>query len=75
MNQISLEIVGAISAVLAVAGVLLNNRKMIACFYVWIVSNTISACLHFNAELYSLLARDVVFILLAFDGFFRWRKK
>ena len=67
------EIVGTIATVLAVTGVLLNNRRMIACFYIWIVSNSITAALHYNVELYSLLVRDVVFLALAFEGLYKWR--
>jgi len=69
------EVFGTISMILAVVGVLLNNRKMISCFYVWIVSNLISAYLHFDAEIYSLLVRDLIFLVLAFEGVMKWSKK
>ena len=66
------ETLGAIAGVLAVIGVVLNNRRMISCFYIWIVSNSICALLHFNAELWSLMIRDIVFIGLALEGIYRW---
>lgn len=69
------ELLGTISMALAVTGVLLNNRKMISCFYVWIVSNFVSAYLHFDSGIYSLLIRDLVFLVLACEGIMKWRKK
>ena len=68
------EIFGIVSMVLAVAGVVLNNRKLTGCFYLWIVSNSISAYLHLDGQLYSLLVRDVLFTILSIDGLYRWRK-
>jgi len=67
------EIIGGIVCVLAVVGVLLNNRKMIGCFYFWIVSNSLSGLLHWNAGQYSLCARDVIFLALAVEGLLKWR--
>jgi nicotinamide riboside transporter PnuC len=70
-----MEIVGIISMVLAIIGVLLNNRKLIACFYLWLVSNALSAGIHFYAGIWSLFARDMIFFGLAVEGMIRWRKK
>ena len=39
----NIEIIGWIVTVIAVYGVLLNNRRRRACFAVWLVSNTLSA--------------------------------
>jgi hypothetical protein len=36
------EIIGTAATVLAVAGVVLNNRRRRACFAVWLVSNALS---------------------------------
>jgi nicotinamide riboside transporter PnuC len=66
---------GGIATVLAVAGVFLNNRINIACFYLWIISNLICAVLHFNTGLWSLLVRDVIFIGFAIEGIIIWRRK
>ena len=68
------EIFGTVSMVLAVTGVVLNNRKMTGCFWLWIISNSISAYLHAGGQLYSLLIRDVVFTILAVEGLYRWKK-
>ena len=69
------EIFGFMVMVLAVFGVVLNNRMNIACFYVWMVSNAISAALHYDSGMMSMCARDVIFMVLAVDGVIRWRKK
>jgi nicotinamide riboside transporter PnuC len=69
------EIFGTISTILAIGGVLLNNRKKIACFYVWIFSNSLSLLIHFHAGIYSLAIRDFVFLILAVEGIYFWRKK
>ena len=69
------EIMGYIAGVLAVAGVLLNNRKLIMCFPVWIVSNALCWYLHRQAGLHSLAWRDVMFTVLAIEGWYRWAKQ
>ncbi len=70
-----IELIGATATILAVSGVLLNNRKCIWCFAVWSVSNTLTAGLHADAGLWSLFARDVIFLALAADGAWRWSRK
>lgn len=69
----TLELWGLLSTALAIAGVILNNRRRRECFYVWIVSNSLTFCVHAWAGLWSLALRDVVFLVLAFDGLRRWR--
>jgi nicotinamide riboside transporter PnuC len=68
------EIIGAISTLLAVAGTVLNNRRLRACFPIWIVSNVMTLGIHVTAGLWSLAVRDAIFFLLAIDGLRRWRK-
>ena len=70
-----IEIFGIVATVLAILGVVLNNRKLIVCFYLWLVSNLITAGIHFDAGIYSLLVRDLTFFCLAIEGIYRWRKK
>jgi len=72
--MIVLEVLGMIAMVLAVIGVLLNNRKNRNCFYVWFISNIILIYVHLNVDLYSLVVRDIVFLLLAVEGWYKWRK-
>lgn len=70
-----IEIAGTLTTILAVYGVILNNRKRIGCFYVWLISNLISAGIHLNTATYSLVVRDVIFMALAIEGIVLWRKK
>ena len=70
-----IELTGTIATVLAVLGVVLNNRRMRICFAIWLVSNTLSLVIHVDAALWSLAARDAIFIVLAVDGWVRWGKK
>jgi len=69
------EIIGTVSMILAVAGVWLNNRKLRSCFYLWLVSNSLSAILHGQAGMWSLLIRDMIFFGLAIEGLNKWGKK
>ena len=70
-----MEVTGSVSAALAIAGVVLNNRKLVGCFYLWMASNMTSMCLHVHASIWSLAARDCVFFILAIEGLIRWSKK
>jgi len=69
------EFLGLISGTLGILGVLLNNRRLIWCFPVWLLSNALSCSLHLHAALWSLAGRDLVFLILSFDGWRRWRKR
>jgi len=69
------ELFGSIATVLAVVGVVLNNRLNRICFGLWLVSNAICAGLHISVGLWSMVIRDIIFIALACEGWFRWRKK
>lgn len=77
--MIWMEILGGVGSALAIAGVVLNNRKIIACFPLWMASNTICLIVHALAAWsgespWSMLVRDAVFLVLAFDGWHRWRR-
>jgi len=67
-----LEIAGLIVTVLAVWGVLLNNRLNRTCFLLWLVSNLISAGIHCVMGPWSLVVRDVIFFILAAEGWLLW---
>ena len=68
------EVIGTFAGVLAIVGVMLNNRRLIWCFPVWIVSNALCFGLHVHADLYPLAVRDAVFTVLSVDGWIRWRR-
>jgi nicotinamide riboside transporter PnuC len=69
------EWIGAVAGLLAVSGVVLNNRRMIGCFPIWMMSNATSCMLHLQAGMISLALRDAVFFCLAIEGWWRWRRK
>jgi len=68
------EIAGLVAMVLAVTGVWLNNQRRIGCFLLWLVGNSISLAIHLSVGIWSLVVRDAVFLVLAVDGWRRWRK-
>ena len=70
-----IEIIGTIATVLAVIGVLANNRRLRWCFLVWMVSNGLSMLIHAQAEIVSLFVRDAVFLILAVEGWIMWKDK
>ena len=69
-----LETIGTIATVLAITGVLANNRRLRWCFIVWMVSNSLTAGIHAYAGIWSLFVRDVVFLILAVEGWKKWGK-
>jgi len=70
-----IEIVGIIATVLAVVGVLTNNRKLRVCFLLWLVSNTLTEAIHVYTGILSLAIRDAIFFVLAIEGWFKWGRK
>ena len=70
-----IEVIGTVTMILAIAGVLLNNRRLRACFIVWMFSNALSFWIHLQAGILSLCLRDAIFLALAIEGLWMWRKK
>lgn len=70
-----IELIGAISTILGITGVVLNNRRLRLCFLIWIASNALSLAIHAHMGPWSLVARDAIFLILAVEGWFKWRKK
>ena len=73
------EIIGIFAAILAVLGVLTNNRRLRVCFLIWLVSNALTGFIHANAGIWSLVVRDAIFFVLAIEGGIRestqsWRE-
>jgi nicotinamide riboside transporter PnuC len=69
---IRLEILGWIATIIAVAGVVLNNRQSAWCFGFWLVSNSLTAVIHLRSRLWALTARDLIFLALAVHGWWCW---
>ena len=45
------------------------------CFWLWMVSNAISAGIHIHCGVWSLAVRDIVFFALAIWGLRQWSQK
>jgi len=70
-----IELIGTIATVIAITGVICNNRRLRACFLLWLVSNGLTLIVHIQAGIYSLGARDAIFFILAIEGWHKWGKK
>ena len=71
-SKLLIELFGWIATVLAIVGVLANNRRLRWCFLVWMVSNALSMVIHARARIRSLTVRDAIFLVLAIEGWIRW---
>lgn len=66
------EAIGWAATVVAIVGVVANNKRLRWCFLVWMVSNAISAGLHLAAGMWALTVRDAAFFVLAIYGWHAW---
>ena len=69
-----IEAAGVVATLVAITGVVLNNRRRRECFYLWLVSNSLTLAIHVAAGIWSLAVRDAVFLGLAVDGLIRWNR-
>lgn len=76
-----IEFFGSIAVMFAVAGALLVNRGVRVCFYLWVISNSMLFVVHLwafraGAEgMVSMMVLDAVFLVLAIEGWVKWKKK
>jgi nicotinamide riboside transporter PnuC len=70
-----IETIGTIATILAIAGVILNNRRIRLCFLLWLVSNSLTLIIHAQTGVWSLVARDGIFLILAVEGWIKWGRK
>jgi len=56
----------------AIAGVYLNNHRIRFCFVIWAITNSGTAYIHITAAQGGLAFRDIVFLILAVQGWFLW---
>ena len=70
-----IEIIGLIATTFAVVGVITNNRRLRLCFLLWLVSNGLTGLIHAYMGIWSLMVRDVIFFVLAIEGWFKWGHK
>jgi len=69
-----IELIGTTAAILAITGVVLNNRRLRLCFLLWLVSNSLTLIIHAQTGVWSLAARDAIFLILAVEGWIKWSK-
>ncbi len=67
-----IDLVGWLATGVALAGVWMNNRRMRACFALWLVSNAITFGIHARMGLWSLAVRDGAFFVMAIHGWWLW---
>lgn len=71
-RKLTIEVFSWLATIIAVAGVILNNRQSPWCFAVWLVSNSLTAGIHLRSRLWALTVRDLIFLALAVEGWWRW---
>ena len=70
-----IELIGTIATILAIAGAKLANHKLRICFALWLVSNSLTLIIHVHVGVWSLVARDAIFLILAVEGWVKWGKR
>lgn len=63
-----------IFTIICLTGTVLNCKKNIACFYMWILGNIAWMLFDISCGLYSRAALDAVQLALAVYGIYEWRK-
>ena len=61
--------------ILAIIGVVLNNRMIILCFPIWMISNVLAGYVHAAGGMYGMLTRDAAFFVLCIHGWASWYRK
>ena len=70
-----MQVVFWLTAALAIAGVVLNIRKHVACFYVWSVTNATWAVIDWSHGIHAQAALMSVYFLLSVWGIWKWSRK
>lgn len=70
----TLEWIGWLSTIIAITGVIANNKRKRACFALWWASNLLTLGIHVYSGLAALAVRDALFFALAIHGWFCWSK-
>lgn len=66
------EALGVVAIVLSVWGTVHINNRDRRGFALWIIANVASFAVHYLTGVWTMGARDIVFLALAVDGWFRW---
>ncbi len=60
---------------LSIIGVILNIKKIRACFFIWAVTNSLWSIYDFSIGAYAQSALFLVYTVLAIWGIYEWKKK
>jgi len=72
--SMNIEIFGWCGTLCQMIGILLNARKKISCWYVWLLSNVFLCVYSFVLNLWPVFVLNLVFVLFNIYGFRQWRK-
>ena len=67
------NIIWALTAV-SLTGTVLNIRKNIWCFYIWLIGDILWCTLDFTSDTYGRALLDFVQVILAICGIVSWKK-
>jgi len=70
-----LKLCSIIALVITLLGTILNSRKNIYGFYIWIVANIMWLVITLKLQDISISIQYIIFILLNFYGIYQWKKK
>ena len=60
------------TSLVALAGIILNIRKSVICFYLWSVSNASWVVIDLHHEIYAQAALQFIYFLLSLYGIWKW---
>ena len=69
-----MQIISWITTAICLLGTILNVKKLNACFYLWLIGNTLWLCIDIYNGLWSRAILDIVQGVLAVWGIIEWRK-
>ena len=67
-----IEILGWLATAVALIGVWMNNRRLRACFVLWLASNAMTFGIHAAVGMWPMAARDLAFFVMAIHGWRLW---
>ena len=73
--NIIIEGFGVIALLLSLIGAVLNVKKNIFCFHIWILSNVFLITINVIQHSYSEITLWVIYTIINIYGIFEWRKK
>jgi nicotinamide mononucleotide transporter len=63
-----------IATTLSIVGIILNAKKIIWCWHIWILSNIFWIIYSISTQQWSQLILWVAFLIFNFYGYFQWKK-